>query len=280
VGNLLEARQALGLKLRELRQGAELSGRELAQRLDWQPSKVSKIENGKQTPSEADVRAWTRETGSEHQAPDLLACVRSLETQYTEWRRLLRDGTRIKQRAALDLEGRTVRLRVFESMAVPGLLQTAEYARHILARAVDLYRVPDDVDEGVRVRMRRQDVLYQPRRRFHFVVAEAALRYRLCPPPVLAGQLDRLLALTSQPHIRLGVLPLAGPVPVAPMHGFWIFDEREVHVETFAAELILTQPQEIAVYARVFDWMARAAVYGAEARALVNRVLREVSPGG
>lgn len=51
-------REALGHRLRELRRDARLTGRQLAEAQRWQPSKVSRIESGKQTPSDADVEVW------------------------------------------------------------------------------------------------------------------------------------------------------------------------------------------------------------------------------
>lgn len=57
-----EARDALGRRLRELRTIAGLSGRALAEALSWPPSKVSKLENAKQTPTDDDIRNWTRAT--------------------------------------------------------------------------------------------------------------------------------------------------------------------------------------------------------------------------
>jgi transcriptional regulator with XRE-family HTH domain len=268
-----QAREALGARLRELRQQAGLTGKGLAESLGWQATKVSKIELGKQTPSADDITAWTRATGTGDVRADLLASLQTLDLQYAEWRRVLRAGTRARQQASIDLEARTTTIRVFESTYVPGLLQTAEYARCRLAEGVGIHETPDDVDAGVEARMRRQEVLYRPGRRFHFVFTEAVLHYRTCPPEVLAGQLDRLLAIASLPTLRIGVIPFDARLPVAPKHGFWLFDETLVRVETFAAELTLVQPQEIRLYAKVFQRLAGAAVYGAAARAVIAKAL-------
>lgn len=265
------AREALGQRLRELRRQAGLSGKELAASLGWQASKISKIELGRQTPAEADVIAWTKATDASNVRAELVNNLHALELQYAEWRRQLRTGTRARQRALVDLDARTRTLRAFESTHVPGLLQTAEYARHRLAEMVMLHDVPNDVAEGVRARMSRQQILYQPGRRFHFVLTEAVLRYQTCPPEVMAGQLDRLLALISLPTVQVGVIPFSARYSVSPLHGFWIHGDELVLVETLAAELTLTQPQEIQLYARIFDRMARVAHYGAEARAIVAR---------
>jgi transcriptional regulator with XRE-family HTH domain len=266
-----QAREALGARLRELRQHAGINGKQLAESLGWRATKISKIELGRQTPTAEDITAWTSATRAEHTRDDLLASLHNLELQYAEWRRVLRTGTRARQQAGIDLEARSKLIRVFECMYVPGLLQTAEYARHCLAEVIKLNGTVDDVHDGVETRMRRQEILYQPGRRLHFVMTEAVLHYQLCPIDVLAGQLDRLLTLASLRTVRVGIIPFLAPLVVAPRHGFWIFDDTLVQVETFAAELNLVQPQEIALYARAFQQLAAAAVYGADARRLVTR---------
>lgn len=73
-----EARDALGKRLRALRTAAGLSGRTLAESLSWPPSKVSKLENGKQTPTDDDIREWTGATDSEAEAEALLASLHTL----------------------------------------------------------------------------------------------------------------------------------------------------------------------------------------------------------
>jgi hypothetical protein len=124
--------------------------------------------------------------------------------------------------------------------------------------------------------MHRQQTLYRTGRRFHFVITEAVLRYRLCPPEVLAGQLDRLVSLSTLTTIRFGVIPFETQLPVAPVHGFYVYDERMVQVEHLTAELKLTQPSEIATYIRFFGQLAEAARYGSEARVVITRALADL----
>lgn len=161
-------------------------------------------------------------------------------------------------------------------MVVPGFLQTADYARTRFTQAPGIYGTFPDVDAAVRSRIQRQDMLYHAHRRFHIVITEAALRYHLCPPEVMLGQLDRLITLSSLPAVQLGIIAFDTPYTVAPSHGFWLLDDARVQVETFSAELNLTQPQEIAVYGRVFDALAATASYGRAARAIVNRVVADL----
>lgn len=124
--------------------------------------------------------------------------------------------------------------------------------------------------------MQRQQILYRTGKRFHFVITEAVLRYRLCPPEVLAGQLDRLVALATLTTIRFGVIPFEQQLPVAPVHGFYVYDQRVVQIEHLTAELKLTQPSEITAYTRFFDRLAEVARYGPGARALITRALADL----
>ncbi|RBQ18633.1 XRE family transcriptional regulator [Spongiactinospora rosea] len=272
-----EARDALGKRLRELRTAAGLSGRALAESLSWPPSKVSKLENGKQTPTDDDIRDWTRATGSEGETEALLASLHTLEVQHAEWQRQLRVGLKPHQQEIAEINAETRLFRVFESTFIPGLLQTAEYARYRFAQSITVFKVRNDIDEAVAARVRRQDILYRPDKRFHFVLTEAALRYRLCPPEIMLGQLDRLVSLSALPNAKLGIVAFETAYVVAPAHGFWLLDNDRVMVETFSAELNLAQPQEIALYGGIFESLAGAASYGRGARAIINRVIDDLA---
>jgi transcriptional regulator with XRE-family HTH domain len=272
-----EARRALGLRLRELRREAGLTGSALAATLSWPASKVSKLENGRQTATDDDIRAWTQTTGAAAEAEALLASLHTLETQHAEWRRVLRTGLHAHQRELVDLEGKTKLLRAFEVTTVPGLLQTAEYARARFEEAVRVHGIPNDVDEAVRARLRRQEVLYRPDKRFHFVVTEGAVRFRLCPDEAMLAQLERLVALSAMRNVELGIIGFEAQCIVSPRHSFWIHDDDLVTVETYSAELNLAQPQEIELYGRVFEQLAAVASYGSAARAVILRAIDDLA---
>jgi len=277
VTSVQQARQALGLRLRELRRHSGLTGRELAGQLGWPASKISKLENGHQTPTDGDLRAWANATGAEKVVAELVASLHTLESQHAEWRRQLRGGLRSHQVELARLDEKTKLLRALESTFIPGLLQTAEYARARFAQSIRVLKVPNDVDEAVRVRLQRQEILYQSDKRFHFLLTEAVLRYRLCPVEVMLAQLDRLVALSAMRNVRLGIIPFETPYSVAPAHGFWLLDEDLVIVETFSAELHLAQPPEIALYSAIFDRLAAIASYGRDARAVITRIMEDLS---
>jgi len=272
-----EARNALGKRLRELRTQARLSGKELAESLSWPPSKISKIENGRQTPTDDDIRGWTRATNSENETEALLAALHTLELQHAEWSRLLKVGMKSHQGSLVQQDEKTKLYRGFDNTVIPGLIQTPDYARARFAQVVMVHKVPNDINDAVRARMRRQEMLYRPDKRFHFILTEAALRYRLVSVDVMLAQLDRLIALTSMRNVRLGVIDFKTQYVTDPRHGFWLLDNDLVRIETYSAELNLRQPQEIELYSRIFEQLASVASYGGSARAIITRVMQDLA---
>jgi transcriptional regulator with XRE-family HTH domain len=273
-----EARRALGKRLRELCTSAGISGKQLAESLSWPASKVSKIQNGKQTPTDDDIRAWTQATGAEHETAGLLAALHTLELQHAEWSRLLKAGMKAHQTSLAQQDEKIKLYRGFESAVIPGLLQTPDYARARFAQVVTMHRVPNDIDDAVRARMQRQEMLYRQDKRFHFILTEAVLRYRLVPPDVMLAQLDRLIALSAMRNVRLGIIAFETQYIVDPRHGFWLLDNDLVRFESYTGEENRRHPDEIEYFAGVFERHAAVASYGAAARAIITRVVEDLRP--
>ncbi|MCC2279665.1 helix-turn-helix transcriptional regulator [Streptomyces sp. ET3-23] len=269
-----QGRVTLGARLRELRIEAGLTGRELAARCGWPHSKVSKLENGRQTAASADLKAWASAIGRSDVTSELLGRLRGLEMQYRSWRRQLAAGHRAVQENAGLVERRSRTIHGFESGIIPGLFQTADYARHVLMRYADLHGVVGNVEEGVRARLARQSILKERGRSFRFIVWEGALRVRLCPPDVMLVQLEHLVRLLRTNTVSLGVIPFEADVRVAPDVGFWIHDERLVVTEIWNAEIWLDGADDVALYSKVWDTLNEAAVYEAEAHRLILRSQR------
>jgi transcriptional regulator with XRE-family HTH domain len=274
-----QARASLGVRLRDIRRDADLSGTELAGLCGWLSSKVSKIEHGRQTPSEDDLRAWCGHCRALDELPDLIAAVRSIETQFAEWRRIMRGGSRRRQQASKAVYERARLFRVYEPSVVPGLLQTRDYAVSILLTFTEFVRAPQDAEEGATARMEGQRVLTHGDRRFQMLLGEQALHTNVGGNEVMAGQLQHLLAAFRLPRLRLGVIPVDAPYRVPLNNGFWIMDEALVQFDTYSAELSLTRPDEIALYGRAFERLAALAVYGAEARGMVGAALDRLGTG-
>ncbi|MET7453944.1 helix-turn-helix transcriptional regulator [Streptomyces sp. NPDC005574] len=264
-----QAREALGRRLRELRGTA--TQRELAAVLGWPQAKVSKLETGRQTATPEDLMGWAQATQQPATAEELLARLQGLETHTRSWRRQLRAGHRPVQDAlSVEYEQSTV-LRAWQGAMVVGILQTPDYARHVFARMSELQQSPRDVEEAVRARMRRQELLYQPGREFHLIMWEAALLAGVAPPDVLAAQLDRLASVIGLDTVRLGIVPLGAPLGLPPGNGFWQYDDRLTIVEEWHAELWLNDADSVALYRRVWETLDKSAVYGTHARRLIGR---------
>jgi transcriptional regulator with XRE-family HTH domain len=265
-----QALKALVGRLREMRLDAHLTGQELARLAGWHSSKVSKIEHARQTPSDDDIREWCAHCGVTGQVVDLIASLRAVEGMFIEWRRMERTGFRLANESILPLWQRTRRFRVYSSFVVPGPVQTPDYITAILSAIRVRRDLPDDVEATVRVRVERQRVVNEGDRRFAIVVEESVLRAPIGGAEAMAAQLGHLLTVSALPSVSLGVIPLGADRSVMwPIESFWMFDDEQVSVELVSGLLTVTQPREIAMYAKVFADLAAQAVYGAEARQLI-----------
>ncbi|MEU8749731.1 helix-turn-helix transcriptional regulator [Streptomyces chartreusis] len=265
-------RVALGARLRELRTEAGLNGKDFAERLGWQRSKVSRLENGKQTPSRDDLTAWAEAAGRADVVAELTGRLAGLETRYRSLRKQYSNGHRARQEQGLVETEQTTELRAVEVIRIPGLFQTPEYARAVFTANAAFRDVPvTDIEDAVRARMRRQQALYEPERSFRVLLWEGALYALNAPRPVMAAQLDRLRSMVGMDTVQLGIIPFAAELRRSPSHGFWIYDRRLVIVETLSTEMWLDDEESITLYERAWDWLADSAVYDATAHRLIGR---------
>ncbi len=269
-----QALQALGDRLREIRIDAGLTGRHLGALTGWHSSKISKIEHGKQVPSAADIHTWCDRCGASDHSEDLIASLHAAEGMFVEWRRMERGGLRHAQESVLGLWQRTRQFRIYSGWVVPGPVQTPDYIAAVLRAIVLRRELPDDTAEAVKVRVSKQRVLHQAGRTFAIVLEESVLRSRIGGAQTMAAQLGHLLVASALPAVSLGVIPLASDRSLTwAVEGFWMFDDDQVSVELVSGHLNITQPHEIAMYARTFKDLAELAVYGAPARQLITAAI-------
>ncbi|MGW0486921.1 helix-turn-helix domain-containing protein [Streptomyces sp. FxanaA7] len=270
-----EALQALGARLRGFRKDAGFaSGRAFARATSWQESKVSRIENGKQRPSEDDIRVWCETTGQGDQLGDLVAIVRHVDELWLEWRRQLQTGVEKRQRQAIPVYAKTKVFRIWHPTLIWGTLQTADYAAEVFQQGVSYYEIPNDTEAAVAKRLERQQYLYQGERIFNVLLGEQALYTNFGGPEVMKGQLDRLLAVMRLPRLSLGIVPKSAPTLIWPGNAFSMFDSRLVLVETYSAEFSVSQPREIELYTKAFALLKQSAVYGTAVRDLISTAIQ------
>ena len=162
-------------------------------------------------------------------------------------------------------EERSARIGEFEVAVIPGILQTADYARELLSVASGprAWGSDDaDVEDKITVRLRRQEILYGRGKHVQVVLSEAALRVLVTTPETMAGQLDKLLAVSRLPAVELGVIGFGQRIPAYSIGGFRVYDDDLIVVESISEEDDITDLAEVAVYLGAFDALRQAASHG------------------
>lgn len=186
-------------------------------------------------------------------------------------------GLAAEQDTVHGLEQSARTLRHFQPCIIPGLLQTAEYARRILAMADPAA----DLGQAVAARMARQAILYDPGRALEFLLTEAALRFRPGSGDVLPAQLDHLASVATLETVSLGVIPADAGMHAIPRCGFILYEDRAggrppfAFTETPHASLSASDPADVQVYRDQLEAFRRSAIYGPEAVYLVRSITRE-----
>jgi len=282
-GNIPQPLRRLGLALRGLRLDAGLTGHQLAQRIGLSQSTISRIELGEAMPSLADVQDWAYATGAAtRQHDELRALAEAAAVETISWRKAIRRGLPELQQDVRELEATSATMLNFQPVIIPGLLQTADYARRLVQSGYPGGR--PDIAAAVSARLERQTILYDESKRLEFVVAEAALRWRIGPPQTMLTQLDRLISLATLPSVSIGVIPQAAEVAAWHIHGFAILDERSdgvpvVRVETLTTGLSISDPQEVERYRQAFRLLRATAVFDDRAEDLIRALMSEVRAG-
>jgi Domain of unknown function (DUF5753) len=197
--------------------------------------------------SVTDVERILTALGARQELTDeLLALARLANTEFQGVRSSLKRGLHQKQRELAALEADATHVRFFLPTMLSGLLQTPEYARATLSV------FPGDHAQAVAKRLDRQATLYNPAKRFSFILTEAAVRWQLVEPAVMAVQLGRLASLSELPNVRLGVIPLDVHVPDGPLSTFTCYDDRIATAETFGGVIMMRDPRDVAYHLELF----------------------------
>jgi transcriptional regulator with XRE-family HTH domain len=277
-------RRALAARLIELRTAAGIrSGNALAKRMGVVQSRIWKIEHAELLPGEDDIKAWAQATGAEDEVPALLEMLAEARAEHA-FASVFRskDGPAAYQERVRAIEERSRRIGEFEVAVVPGLLQTADYAREVAQLPGGLRAWGADaagIEAQVAGKLRRQEILHDPGRQIQMILGEAALRTRLVPPAVLAAQLGKLLSVLRLPAVELGVIGFDRQVPAYTLGGFRVHDDDLIIVESIGGEKYITaedSADEVAAFLEAFEALRQAASTGAEAEAIIQRALDDL----
>lgn len=270
-------RALLARRLRELRAAAFPSGSALARQLGWHQTRVSKLEQGNQRPTDDDLRQWTEAVGaSTEQLDELYELASAARIEYATFPQRYRQhgGAVAEQETTTREDAASTRIAEFQPAMIPGLLQTAAYARDVLTRPCGPTSAGvtlDEIDHIVGKRIERQQILYSPRQTIQIIMGEAALHTRFGTVETLIGQLDRLLALTGYPNVEIGVIPFTAKMPIYPLTTFILYDDH-VLIESITAQQRLDSPDDVQAYESYFEELREAAVTGHELETLLARI--------
>jgi hypothetical protein len=240
-------------------------------------TRISRIENGAQPPTERNIQDWCTACGAEDQIPDLIATAQVVECAYLDWARQSRAGLKhLGTLHSIATYRRTASFRIHEPIVLPGIFQTEAYIRRMLAYWYDFLDAPDDTEATLAKKAERTAIALNPAKRIDVVLGEQALRTRYGAPAEHADQLNHVLSLMRLPFVSVAVIPANIQRRAIATIGFWIFDENAVALETPTAAIKITRPNEIAQYAAMFDHLHHEAVHGHQTRQLIAAILADL----
>jgi hypothetical protein len=262
----------LGAELRKLRSLAGLSQRVLVEALRSSQAGVSRIEHGETLPTRGQVISWLRTCGTDDQdvRDRVLGLADAAHSETRPWTEMLPGGVSHLQGVAGEREKSATLIRNCQLTWLPGLLQTAEYARLVIEQTDP--ESERDTSAALAARLQRQQILFEKGRRFEFLIAETALLW--APEPgVMDAQRDRLLSLATLPTVEIAVLPVRRAGPPA-WHSFIIFQAADGST-LVATELIhggqeIADPDAVRRYVTLWDRLWEAAATGDQALDLIR----------
>jgi transcriptional regulator with XRE-family HTH domain len=275
-------RKRLGIELRRLRERAELTCEDVGQRLECSGTRISRMETGRISVRPGDVRELLEVYGvSGAEADSLVQLAR--EARRKGWWHTYGRVLPSWFEAYIGLESEAVRLRDFQPLVMPGLLQTEDYARAVL-RAAPHAGSSAEIDRQVALRMERQAMLGQAIPPDLWVVlSESVLRVHVGGPAVMRAQLMRLAEVAERPNVTLQVLPFTTAAHVQPISPFTMLeftddaDPTVVYLEHLTGSLFLENEDEVRRYRVVFDHLRAEALGTGQTADLIARVAAELA---
>jgi transcriptional regulator with XRE-family HTH domain len=279
-------RLELGTHLRRLRKERGWTTQELAARLGFSASKVSRMETGARGVNAKDLASITKLFELDEEWAEHLDAIARTGKKRMENRSAIvfdTDFIQIRDPSFVDLERDADRIREYNSLLVPGLLQTESYMRAAMAGGL-----PDvdaeQIDASVAVRLERQRILSRPDPpRFDVVIDEAALHRRVGGVVVMREQLGAILDALSLGVVTLGVIPFDTGAHPGVNSDFLAFHADGpakadvIFVEGLAGQLRFDKPQDVARYDRIWAMLRGFAASPDESRRLLERVMGDLS---
>ncbi|MET7380708.1 helix-turn-helix transcriptional regulator [Streptomyces sp. NPDC005526] len=272
-------RRRLGQELRRLRELKGMTAEEVAERLLVSQSKISRLENGRRSISQRDVRDLCGVYEVEdHRIVDSLMQMAKDSRQQGWWHSF---GD-IPYSVYIGLETDAASLRVYDPQVVPGLLQTRQYAESLIAGALP-ETASADIEKRVQVRMRRQERISASDNplRLWTVLDEAALRRVVGNRSLMRDQLEHLVEQSNLPHVTVQVIPFdMGAHPG--LNGQYAIlefpdaaDSSVVYIEGVTSDLYLEKANDVQKYSVMYEHLRAQALNVEQSRQFIADIAKD-----
>ncbi|MGX2995273.1 helix-turn-helix domain-containing protein [Streptomyces sp. JNUCC 64] len=272
-------RRRLGQELRRLRELKGMTAEEVAERLLVSQSKISRLENGRRSISQRDVRdlCGVYEVEDVRVVESLMQMAKDSRQQ--GWWHSFGD---IPYSVYIGLETDAASLRVYDPQVVPGLLQTRPYAEALITGALP-ETAAGDIDKRVQVRLRRQERISAAQNplRLWTVLDEATLRRVVGGRDLMREQLEYLVEQSRLPHVTVQVIPFEmGAHPG--LNGQYAIlefpdasDSSVVYIEGVTSDLYLEKANDVQRYSVMYEHLRAQALNVEQSRQFISRIAQE-----
>lgn len=267
----------LGAELRKIRETARYSGKEVAWKLGWTQSKVSRMESGDRGVSEVDAAVYAAFCGA---VGEQLQRVRDLARKVDDQHWLHVRGELIPDelKSLIVLENTAQILVKYDPLVVPGLTQTEDYARALFKES-NIWPA-ERIELRVRVRMDRQRLLAREHPpEITFYIHENALRMKVGSLPIMHEQILHLLLISAAPQCWVRVVPASVGAGVGTFGGFTWMGHRQhnpvIYVGQLTTSLFLETQEEVLAYRRIIDRLNAIALDEGQSREYLANLATE-----
>lgn len=262
--------RALGAELRQARERADLSIRELARRLETNHTNLSRIESGERPPAPEVVASILTALGVNGAGQEQILEL-SRDTDGSYWISVGMPEQELQLAALLDFERTTQHITDVSPLLIPGLLQTSDYVRAIMTTAG---RPAHEVETRAAVRTGRREVLTRDEPvNFTAYIGEPALRQHIVGRDAMATQLRHVLTLAEMDHVTVHVIPEETAWHPGLEGAFSLLDfaagDPIVHLETRRSGLFLGEENDVRAYRQAVGKVREIAMSPQDSRGLI-----------
>ncbi|WP_019631143.1 helix-turn-helix domain-containing protein [Actinomadura atramentaria] len=266
----------LAAELRRLRREAGLTRDEVAERTGINAATLYRIETARVRPQPRTLASLLAAYEVDEPERNGLTALLKAARQRS-WLHTLASELPERYASYIEFESEATELFTYQSLHIPGLLQTPDYARAVTRGSLPEV-ADDDIERRIEARIKRQAVLAGDRPlRLWAIIDEAALRRPVGGPDVMRTQLDHLRTTAESPSITLQVIPFDAGAHPGLVGSFTLMRFPEhvgpeaVYIESQAGDVFLEEEEDIARYRVVFEHLRAVALSPAASIAATHR---------